>query len=276
MRTHGRKALGLVLMAALGLMAFSATAQAAELVLIRRHLALLLNSGTVLGTGTTTTASGKQIGTAILKIPGKNAEIRCETGTVSEASAENVTDTQEGPEITKLTEKSASGLSATGKGKIQFSKCKVFTESTGVELAACTKAFNENNEEKIGSEAAPSAKVLLLFLLHFHKSTIAPVLESLRWLVRLSPHAGFPFTKLKFGGTCSLPEKVEVTGNATTLVPTTDATKQKVKFDTGTAEGQTWNSEAEAKLKFGANEAFIKGEVEVELLAIGGATWGVM
>lgn len=276
MRTHGLKAICLSLMAAIGLMAFTATAQAAELELRSRHQAILLNSGTFLKTGTVTPAVGKQLGTFILRIPGKNTELRCEIGTVSEASAENETDTKKNPAGEELTEASSSGLSAMGKGKIQFSKCKVFVESTGLENAACTKAFNENNGEKIGSEAAPSAKVLLLFLLHFHKSTIAPVLESLRWLVRLSPHAGFPFTKLKFGGTCSLPEKVEVTGNATTLVPTTDATKQKVKFDTGTAEGQTWNSEAEAKLKFGANEAFIKGEVEVELLAIGGATWGVM
>src|SRR6476620_12325320 len=162
MRTYGLKAIGLSLMAVIGLMAFTATAQAAEeLTLKSRHLAILVNSGTVLSAGTTTGVAGKQVGTAILKVPAKNSEIRCETGAVTEASVENETDTKKNPEGEELTESSESKLAAIGKRKIQFSKCKVFQESTGKEIVACTKAFNENNPEKIGSEAAPSAKVLV-------------------------------------------------------------------------------------------------------------------
>jgi hypothetical protein len=277
MRTHGLKAIGLTLLAAIGMMAFTASAQAAEeLTLKSRHLAILLNSGTFLKTETVTTATGKQIGTAILKIPGKNSEIRCETGTVSEASAENETDTKKNPAGEELKEISASGTSAMGKGKIQFSKCKVFSESAGTELAACTKAFNENNPEKIGSEAAPSAKVLVLFFLHLHKSTIAgEVLEHHIWIVRLTPLAGTAFTTLKFGGTCALPEKVEVTGSASTEVPQTDAVIQKASFDGASAAGKAVSKDANTKLNFGANEAFIKGEIEVELQT-GGVPWGVM
>ncbi len=275
MRTHGLKAICLSLMAAIGLMAFTATAQAAELELRSRHQAILLNSGTFLKTGTVTPAVGKQLGTFILRIPGKNTELRCEIGTVSEASAENETDTKKNPAGEELTEASSSGLSAMGKGKIQFSKCKVFVESTGLENAACTKAFNENNGEKIGSEAAPSAKVLVLFLLHFHRSTIAgEVLEHHVWIVRDTPLAGTAFTTLKFGGTCSLPEKVEITGSVATEVPTTDAAVQTVKFDGASAAGKAVTKDAKTLLKFGANEAFIKGEIELELA--GKPVFGVM
>lgn len=268
--------IGLTLLAAIVLMALTATAQAAEeLVLKRRHLAWLIG-GTFQTNGTARTATGTQVGTAILKIPAKNAEIRCEKGSTSEASIENEADTKKNPEGEELSEASSSGQSAMGKGKIQFSKCKVFDEKAGTELAACTKAFNENNVEKIGSEAAPSAKVLILFFLHFHKSTIAgEVLEKHMWLVRLTPLGGGTlFTKLKFGGTCSLPENVEVTGSVTTEVPSTDAVIQTVKFDTATAEGKLWSKEANTLLKFGANEAFIKGEIEAQLE--GAPSWGVM
>jgi hypothetical protein len=271
-------------MAAIGLMAFSATAQAAEELTLRsRHLAILLNSGTFLKTGTVTGASGTQVGTAILKIPGKNSEIRCEKGATTEASVENEADTKKNPEGEELTEASSNGQSAMGKGKIEFSKCKVFEESTGKELTACTTAFNANNPEfkevEGKREATPSAKVLLLLFLHFHKSTIAgEVLEHHIWIVRLTPLGAvtFPatFTTLKFGGTCSLPETVKVTGNAATEVSNTDAVIQKGVFDTASAAGKAIAKDAKTKLNFGANEAFLKGEIEVELA--GGVTWGSM
>ena len=154
-----------------------------------------------------------------------------------------------------------------GSGRLGFSKCKVFTESTGVELAACTKAFNENNGEKTGGEATPSAKVLALAFLHFHKSTIAgEVLEHHYYIGRLTPlGGGVLFTKLTFGGTCSLPENVEVKGSLATEIPKTEAKVQTVNFDTATAAGKVVTKDAKTKLSFGANEAFIKGTIELEL-----------
>jgi len=97
MRTNGLKILGLAMMVALGLMAFSAVGAQAALVL--RHTAILLNAtekeaGKVLEAGKPKEATGEQEGTAILKIPAKNSEIRCEKGAVSEASVENETDTK--------------------------------------------------------------------------------------------------------------------------------------------------------------------------------------
>jgi hypothetical protein len=271
MRTYGLKTIVLSLVAAIGLMAFTATAQATEeLTLKSRHLAILLNSGTVLGIGTTTAVAGKQVGTAILKVPGKNSEIRCEAGAVTEASVENETDTKKNPEGEELTEASESKRAAMGKGKIEFSKCKVFAESTGLELAACTKAFNENNPEgKVVEgkrEATPSAKVLVLALLHLHISTIAgEVLEHDISIVRLTPLSGIFFTKLKFGGTCSLPETVEVKGSIATEISQTDAAVQKMSFDGATVAGKAATKDAKTKLSFGANEAFVKGEIEIEL-----------
>ena len=281
MRTYGLKAIGLSLMAVIGLMALTATAQAAEeLTLKSRHLGILLNSGTVLSAGTTTGVTGKQVGTVILKVPGKNSEIRCERGAITEASVENETDTKKNPEGEELTEASESKLAAMGKGKVEFSKCKVFAESTGTELVACTKAFNKNNAEfkevEGVREAAPSAKVLILTFLHSHQSTTAgEVLEHDISIVRLTPLGGGTlFTKLIFGETCSLPENVEVKGSVATEIPTTDAVKQKVNFDGASATGKAVAKDAKTKLSFGANEAFLKGEIELELA--GGPNWGVM
>jgi hypothetical protein len=277
MRRHGLKAIGLTLMAAIGLMALTASAQAAEeLTLKSRHTAILLNSGTFLKAGIETREIGKMVGTAILKIPGKNVEIRCEKGEVSEATVTNEADTKKNPEGEELTEGSISGLATMGKNKIQISKCKVFTESTGTEIAPCTKAFNENNPEKSGGEAAPTIKALLLGFLHFHKSTIAgEVLEHDIAIERLTPlGGGTTFTKLKFGGTCSLPESVEVKGSVATEVPTTDAVKQKAVFDGASAAGKAVSKDANTKLLFGASEAFIKGEIEAELE--GSPIWGGM
>jgi hypothetical protein len=285
MRTHGLKAIGLSLVAAIGLMAFTATAQAAEeLILKSRHEILLLNSGGTIPTnGVSTTVIGRQVGTAILKIPGKNSEIRCEKGAVTEASIENEADTKKNPEGEELTEKSESGNAAMGKGKIEFSKCKVFEESSGKELTACTTEFNKNNPEgkevEGKREATPSAKVLILDFLHFHKSTIAgEVLERHYLIIRITPLGAvtFPalFTKLKFGGLCALPENVEVKGNVAAEFPQTDAKVQKVAFDGASAAGKAISKDAKTKLTFGANEAFIKGEVEAELT--GEPVWGLM
>jgi hypothetical protein len=258
-------------MAVIGLMACTATAQAAEELTLRsRHLAILLNSGTYLPVAVVQGASGGQIGTVILKIPAKNSEIRCEKGTTAEAHAKNDFDTKVNPEGESLTEESASESSAMGEAKVEFSKCKVFTESTGKELTACTTEFNKNNP-------APFARVLILTFLHFHKSTIfTEVLEHDIYIMRLTPLGGGTlFTTLKFGGTCSLPETIKVEGSVATEIPITDAKVQKVKFDGASAAGKAVTKEAKTKLSFGASEAFVKGEFEIGLQTEG-APWGVM
>jgi hypothetical protein len=280
MRTRRLKAIGLSLVAAIGLMAVTATAQAAEeLTLKSRHLAILLNSGTFLGVGTPQTVAGRQVGTVSLKTPSKNYEIKCEKSTVTEGSVENETDTKKNPEGEELTEASESKLSAMGKGKIEFSKCKVFSESTGTELVACTTAFNANNPEfkevEGKREATPSAKVLVLLFLHFHKSTIpGEILESNRYIIRLTPLGGGIFVKLKFGGTCTLFENLEISGSVATEISLTDAVQQKVTFDGASAAGKSVTKDAKTKLRFGANELFFKGEVEFELA--GAPSFGAM
>lgn len=275
MRTYRLRIVVLPLMAAIGLMTFAATAQAAEeLTLISRHLAILLRvengekeiENPFLEIINRPKASAAQVGSAILKIPSKNSEIRCEKATSSEGEVGNEFDTKLNPAGEELTAESESKLSAMGQIKIQFSKCKVFAEN-GAEIGACTKAFNEKNPEKIELEAAPSIKALILTFLHFHKSTIlGEVLEHHIYIVRLTPLGGGTlFTTLKFGGTCALPEIAKITGSAATETSNTDAVKQAVSFDGATTAGQAVSKDAKTKLFFGANEAFIKSTFEFEL-----------
>jgi hypothetical protein len=58
--------------------------------------------------------------------------------------------------------------------------------------------------------------------------------------------------------------------------PEVDAVKMKGVVDTG-GSGKQLQEAAKAKLLFGANEAFIKGNGYVELTGAGkGSVWGVM
>lgn len=283
MRIYGLKTSSLFLIAAIGLMTFAATAQAAtELSLASRHQAILLNSGTFLPAGTKTPAFGKQVGSAILKVPAKNAEINCEKSAVTEALVENETDTKKNPEGKELTKGSTSGLSAMGQGKIEFSKCRVFAEiPIGTELKACTTEFNKNNLEfkEVGGsrEATPSAKVLALTFFHFHKSTIGGELEEETTTIgRFTPLKGTLFTKLKFGGVCALPENVEVNGNVADEILKSDSVEQPLIFETASIPGKEISKKAETKLSFGANEAFFSDILVFELKGSPSPNWGAM
>jgi hypothetical protein len=268
MQKHGLRVIGLMMMTAIGLMAFTASAQAA-LELELYHLTILLG-GIRLEKGKTETFTGKQVGTGVLKIPAKNSEIRCEAGKILKGTAE----VGEDPGVEGGT-KSSSGLSTTGKGEIEFEKCKVFEESSGKELGPCTKAFNEHNN--LGK---PIATFDFLFLLHRHTS---PELNLHLLIWRFSSLEGIPFSKLEFGGTCSLPAKVEVTGSVageTAGESETDGVTKEVEFDSGLAAPSMAASDqevAKTALKFGANPAFIKAKATAELTGAGaGKAWGLM
>jgi len=164
-----------------------------------------------------------------------------------------------------------------GKGSIEFSSCKVFEETTGKELAACTKVFNEKNKNVKGEAGRPSAKVLVLTLLHW-KETANLTTHFL--LVRLTPLAGptEPFTTLEFGGTCGLPEKPiikgSVTGEVAFPMPYIDGKKVKANFETATTFGKELSTVAETELLFGANPSFITGKISAEIVGV--EKWGVM
>ncbi len=276
MRTHGRKALGLVLMAALGLMAFSATAQAA---LSSRHTAILLG-GTYLKAGESKTLTGRQTSaTGVLSIPAKNTEIVCKKGEVVEATAKNETDTKKNPEGKELTEGSLSGLQGMSEGVVEFSECVVNTlklnekgEKTELkESAPCTKAFNEKNKNPGGVAGRPRASGLILTYLHLSATGVHTL------IVRVTQLVGKPFSTLEFGGTCSLPEKVEVTGSIAGEISSgseVDVKEVPVNIESETAKGKAVSAIAETKLNFGASEAFLEGKAVAELTGV--ASWGVM
>lgn len=278
MKRHGLRALGLAFMATLALMAFGAAAAQATLIL--RHTAILLNAtekeaGKVLEAGKAKTATGALEGTAILKVPSKSLELRCQEGAVSEVSIENESDTKKNPEGKELLSASESGLAAMGKGKVEFSKCGVFI--AGVESAACTKAFNEHNKNAKGEGGHPSAKFLALTLLHFKE---VGNLTTHFLLVRITPLSGpaEPFTVLEFGGTCSMPEKLiiggSLAGEVSFPMPYIDGKTVSIKFESESAFGKELNTNAEAKMLQGANEAFITSKDSAEIVGV--EKWGVM
>jgi hypothetical protein len=279
MRKHGLRAVGLALMAALGMMAFSATAaQASVLELDLYHLCYLLG-GTVIPCeeGMEEKVTGEQESTeGILKIPAKNSEIRCLKGKVLGANIKNNADVAEGER-----KQAPLKLTAEGKGEIEFFECKVFEISTGKELAACTKVFNEKNKNGAGVAGHPVAKFDYLFLLHRHFSTIPGEELNTHYALWIALSEGEnPFVTLEFGGTCALPEKAKVSGRvaAKILNPETMETKLKAEFDSESTEGKFYNGlpVVNGKLLFGANESFIKGKAFAELAgAQAGKTWGV-
>ena len=90
------------------------------------------------------------------------------------------------------------------------------------------------------------------------------------------------FTTITFGGTCSLPEKVNLSGAIAVKLPSEDAIKPVLKVKTFEIAGGTIKRSLEqellgAILKFGANEAFYENEVELELTGSGASLkWGAM
>ncbi len=267
MPKHGLKTLGLALVAALALMAFmAAAASAASLTLGDEFYSgeagkWLINSGTEFPTGlTTVTVKGKQIGSSKFLIPSKSVEIVCAEGELTSTSASN-----EYENFKTATMGKGGAVSGTAVAK----KCKVQEinaagELTGKELATCTKALNG------GTETVEAAG---LGLLKKHEGVtygiLVPKVTS-KATAEAAEALTAAYTTIKFGGTCTLPEIVTITGSAVEKVPVADTAKPVSSVDTFSAAGKALQALLGAKLKFGTNEAFIQGEGEAEI------PWGAM
>jgi hypothetical protein len=264
MRKQGLRIIGLALMAALGLMAFTAVAAQAE-TLIAYHLAIL-QGGVFRANGVAEELKGEKESEGVFKVPAKNFEIKCENGKVlAGTSVENVADVAEGGMT-----KSPSEKKAEGKGEIQFDTCNVFVG--GAKSEPCTKAFNEHNN--LGK---PIAKFDFLYLLH----EIVGVHHFWFAIFRSLPEK--PFTTLEFGGLCSLPKTTTVTGSVAAELPApaveSDAAKLKANFESETAKGKEYNELAgvKAELLYGLSPAYLTGKAYAELAgAQAGKAWGVM
>lgn len=216
--------------------------------------------------------SGVQfIGTGKLLIPGKSAEISCFNGKITEGSISNEYEDYLGLGMKK---------GGHGHGTALFTGCSVQGinakgELTGA-LTKCTEELNKGTSPP--GEHNITVKGLLLVRRH----------EGLAYLVIEPPITSkatdekvakleAPLTTLTFGGICVLPEKVNITGGLATRMPIIDDKFPSPLIDTFTTPGKQEQELLGLKLKFGANEAFVQGEADLELTGSGKELlWGAM
>jgi hypothetical protein len=267
------KALGLTLSSALMALALMASvAQAATLELGDKpesgEPGFFLSGGTERPTGLTKETIAEKVTGIRILIPGKASEIVCEEGKITEGFIEN-----EYESYTTGTMKKGGH----GHKIVIYLGCKVFkiNLTTGAlegELSKCTEELNKASGNKL--------TFIYLILIKVHFPDVYWLLLPLYITKAQEEEAEkltLPFTTLKFGGTCSLPETVKITGSLAIKAPSVDANKSKVSVNTFSAAGKEEQALLGTKLKFGASEAFVAGEGEIELTGTGKAlSWGVM
>jgi len=278
MHKYGLKVLGLVVMAAIGLMAFSATAALAVSLEVGDKFysgeksEFLQNSGTLFPTGLTTeVVKGTQIGSGRLLIPAKASEIVCTTGEITSATVANEYENF----LTKTME--AGGH---GNGTIVFKGCTTEAilkdELTGVKLTKCVPNFATTPGEI-------TANVLLLAKKHEGVTYLLAVPKVTNEATAKANEAlTSAFATIKFNEeTCSLPPTVNVTGSLVTKAPVADAVKPKLAIKSWELVATEVVRSADqvllgARLKFGASEAFVEANAEAELPNKAGVAWGAM
>lgn len=287
MRKHGLQVLGLALMAAIGLMAFASAAQALELPLELGDKPgsgeagfFLVNKATSPTGLTHQEIEGKQIGSGRLLIPEKKLEIACEEGRITEGAGGKAFIQNEYEDFS--TEPGSMKAGGHGHATVLFLKCRVWNiieETVGGKvihkLTTINKACDEALNNGVLSHEHITANVLVL--VRRHAGVTYLILEPL-----INSHASYlkdaeltaPFTTVLFGGTCSLPEKVNITGSLAVAAPAADAVKPVLKFET--LENKAIQELLGTKLKFGASQAYIEAEAEVELVGKAGVAWGAM
>ncbi len=214
------------------------------------------------------TISGKLVGERIVLIPNKSAEIACSSGEVTEGFVAN-----EYEDYISGTMKQGGYGSAT----VLLTGCKVHEinvkgELTGKELTVCNKELNKESEHHITIKGTTFVKK------HEGKTYVIaePSINS-KATAEQAKALTLAFSIVKFGGTCSLPETVDLTGSLVVASPSTDAINPKQSSNTFSEAGKIEQALFGAKLKFGSSEAFIKGEAEAGLTGVNkGNDWGAM
>jgi hypothetical protein len=289
MRKHGLKALVLTVMAALGLMAFSASsALAAELnVIMEPNAATNGNAGFFLiggvnkpaGAATETIAASGTNGR--LAIPAKSAEVDCAAASLTGSPTVD----NEYKDWSLATPALKAG--GHGLGSATFTGCKVFATNAkaekGAELAPCS-AVVKSEGQAVGTVVAkgllrvvqhPEAEAKAFIVLEPEVTSVATSNANIALTSK--------FTKLVFGGTCSLPETADIHGGIVARAPTTDVNKPSLSVKSWEVPGASAVLSAEQKLlgaalTFGANPAFIEANnVIAELTGANkAASWGAM
>ena len=231
MHKHRLRALGVSLMAALGLMALFAVAAQAEGLSDggKAGKFLIEGSGTLVKGATFT---GAQVGIGKLIIPKKNAYVECKTGKVT----------------------TGTGISETEVlAVVRFEECKAFELSTGNSLAFCP-VLGEPSAETIDATAIALPKL--------HESKLFILFEN---------EPGKVFAEIKFGPECGIGVKVKVSGSVVAEVDNgLSQNIHTITFSEGIQrlfQKRNAKDEFEAgdRLLYGAVEAFLIGSATVEL-----------
>lgn len=218
------------------------------------------------------TISGKLVGERIVLIPNKSVEIGCSSGEITEGFFAN-----EYEDYIAGTMKKGGYGSAT----VLLKGCKVNElnskgELTGKEVTVCTKELNK--ESSPPGEHHITLKGTTFLKKHEGKTyLLAEPYISSKLTAEEAKVLTLAFSIVKFGGLCSLPETVELTGSLVVASPPTDAVNPKQSSNTFSEAGKIEQALFGAKLKFGTSEAFIKGEAETGLTGVNaGKAWGAM
>ena len=234
---------------------------------------ILLSEGVERPKGLTTeSVSGKLLGERRLLVPSKSAEIVCSEAEVTEGFAANEYENYK----TGTMQKGGYGF---GAGLLKG--CRVFqiNPTTGVlevELKKCTEELDK------GTSPVGQHHITLKgsgFLKRHEGKTygISEGFINSKATAEQAEALTLPYATVTFGGTCSLPEKVTLTGSVAGEAPLKDAIKPIQSVDTFSKAGKELQALLGARLKFGANEAFISGEGQAELTGSGaGLSWGAM
>jgi len=242
-KRHGAL-LGLLATAALGVLAFAASAQALTPQFVYKN-----TSGTEVAVLLATIAAN-QLGTGTLSIPGLNVEINCTGFTV-----------QAGSEINTATD---------AKGKLLYEGCTALEELAPLgELTGCELVSNHEGDNKhhITAEA-------LILPTELNDGSYAILAEKIEAAVLTKPGLGciLPKTTKIVGELC-----IKIANNETTEVELISSrTIQGLCKERTTLEG-TEGSGVKDKLLFGAQEAFVTASADVKLTgAHNGYSLGVL
>lgn len=289
MRRHKLKALGLAVMAVLGLVAVTASqALGAELNVIMEPATsipgiFLINNGTEAPKGSTQETIAASGPGGRLIIPAKSAEIDCTAESLTGSPTPFIENEYKdwslaipGPKV-----------GGHGAAEATMTGCKVFNTSAegvkGAEIAACT-AVVKSEGRAVGTI---TVKGLLRVVRH-------PEGEVKKAFVVLEPEVTSAatskentelkskFTKLVFGGTCSLPATVDLHGAIVIKAPTADAPEPELSVKSWEVSGGKAVLSAEQKLlgaalTFDKFPAFIEANnTNAKLTGTSSASWGVM
>lgn len=280
MRKHGLKALVLAVMAALGLMAFSASsALAAELNVIMEPgtsiPGVFLIGGVEAPTGLTKETIAASGPGGRLIIPAKSAEVDCTAGSLTGSpSIANEYEDFLLPGMKK---------GGHGTGSATFTGCKVFVTNSkgekGEELKVCSEVVKSEGQA-VGTVSATG-----LLRVVKHEATyvlLEPQITSAA-TAKENTELVSKFTKLVFGGKCSLPATADIHGGVVTKAPVADAVKPTLNVKSYEVSGTNAVLSAEQKLlgaalTFGASAAFIEANsIVAELTGANKASaWGAM